>query len=152
MDPIEFTLPDADGVAHRYVLLPHGATEGQRIVFQLVALGAEPLARLAQGLLTIEGVSLKRLLNDPAALKTLGEKLDVAALGGDIKRSIASMPDQLTAALVSRCTRDGKQLSNPSHFDTAFARNYGELARLLWEVIRVNRFLSLFATTPSARP
>lgn len=153
MKPIEFTLPDAEGVAHRYVLLPHGATEGQRIVWQLIALGAEPLARLAQGLLTAEGASLRGLLDDPNTLKAMGARLDVSALGADLKRSIQSMPmDAITASLVSNVTRDSKQLSNPSHFDAAFACNYAELMRLLWEVIKLNRFLSLFATSGTARP
>jgi len=147
MEPIEFSLPDGDGVAHRYVLVPHGATDGERIVWQLVAFGAEPLARLAQALFLLEGATLRSMMDDPTALKRMGERLDTSALGGDLKRSITTMPmAEIRAALVSRCTRDGKQLSNPAHYDAAFSRNYGELGRLLWEVIKANRFLSLFAT------
>ena len=148
MDPIELVLTDADGKPHTYTIVPFGATEGSAVLWQLLAMGSEPIARLASGALAAgDGMSLRALMDDPAVLDRMRKTIDIAGVGADIRSTIRSTNMQaIQASLVSRCTRDAKSLANPTHFDVAFARNYIELGKLLWEVIKLNRFLGQLAT------
>jgi hypothetical protein len=145
--PISFTLTDADGGAHRYEVTPHNALEGQRITYTLLRLGAEPLGRLVQTGLQNAGLldgGLRSLLDDPAALGRLAAGIDFAAVGADLQKSMGSMPmEALTLDLMAHAVRDGKQLRSPLHFNAAFTRNYMEMLRACWEVVKANRFLSL---------
>lgn len=144
-DPISFTLADADGKTHTYEVIPHPPTEGSRIMWVLVGLGAEPLGRLAKGLLgSADLKSLRATLDAPDGVGKLLAAIDPAELAGDIRRSLATVPlDRLGADILSRTSRDGKNLANSLNFDAAYVRNYGELLRALWEVVKANRFLSL---------
>lgn len=149
MNPIAFTLSDADGLAHVYELIPHPASEGQRVMWTLLQLGAEPLGRLiGQALPALEGIgSLRQLLDDPAALAAIGGKIDFAQVGADVRRSVGSMPmDSLVKELLSRCTRDGKPLSNPLAFDASYTRNYREMLLAAWKSVEANRFFALLPT------
>lgn len=142
------SINDADGNPHRWDVTPHNPTEGQRIVWTLLSLGAEPVGRLAQATLTGFNLSelgtLRSLLDDPSALGRLAQHIDLAQVGGDIKRSVASMPmDALVRDILLHAVRDGRQLRDPTHFNDAFRRNYREMLLGLWEVVKFNRFLGL---------
>lgn len=143
--PVRFTLHDADGVEHAYEVILHPATEGARIMWQLVAMGVEPIAKLAGGLLASEGLSatsIRGLLNDPAGLEKLRAGLDVGGLATSIRASLASVSlPALTKDILSRTSRDGRDLANQLLFDEAYSGNYGELALALWKVVQANRFL-----------
>lgn len=160
MDSETFTLVDADGVSHTYSVRPHPPGKGEAIMWSLVQLGAEPLGRLAS--LALRGLDLPALiaaskagsdatprgmlatLLDDDTIASLKESIDLAKVGADIARSIGAMPMQtLSRDILSLAERDGKPLSNAMAWDAAYARNYGELRRALWEVIKLNRFLSL---------
>ena len=143
--PIQFTLRDATGTDHTYEVLPHPATDGSRIMWQLYAMGVEPLGKLAGSLLTADGLnvkSLRGLLDDPAALEKIRSSVDLGALAAAIRAALVgtSMP-ALTQEILHHTRRDGLELRNPAHFDAAYACNYWELSVALWKVVQANRFL-----------
>lgn len=143
--PVRFTLHDADGVEHAYEVILHPATEGARIMWQLVAMGVEPVGKLAAGLLASDGLSatsIRTLLNDPAGLERLRTGLDLTGLAASVRTSLASVQmGALTKDILSRTSRDGRDLANQLLFDEAYSGNYGELALALWKVVQANRFL-----------
>ncbi len=165
MDSIPFTLVDADGAEHAYSVRPHPPGEGEAIMWSLVQLGAEPLGRLAS--LALRGLQLEQLIqmaqagdsredgkprgmmsvlveNGDSIVEGLKESLDLAKVGADIAKSIGALPMlALSRSILSLTERDGKPLNNKLIYDGAYTRNYGELRRALWEVIKINRFLSL---------
>lgn len=138
---VEFTLVDADGAPHEYMLVKHGATEGQVITWSLIAFGGEPLGALAQSIFSGSGqASIGSMMDDPKALASI----NWGNLGRDIAASVQGTDMAgLTRKLLINVHRDGKSLRDPSHFDAAFQANYGELMKLLWEVVKHNRFLGL---------
>jgi hypothetical protein len=144
-DPITFTLTDADGKTHTYEVIPHPPTEGSRIMWSLVGLGAEPLGRLIKGLFAAGEIkNLRAALDASDGVGKLLAAIDPAELAGDIRRSLATVAlDKLGRDILSRTSRDGRNLANDLHFDAAYTRNYSELLRSLWEVVKANRFLSL---------
>lgn len=137
-----FELNDGQGQAHRYTCALHPPSrDGVALALDLAALGLEPVARLAQGVLKDAKVeSVQALLDD----KTLFERLDLAKVGADLRAALL-MPQAATLPrrLLSNTTRDGKDLGTDFAFDEAYAGNYLELAKALWEVVRANRFLPL---------
>jgi hypothetical protein len=149
----QFVIKDADGNDRRYEVTPHNAVQGQAIMWDLVALGAEPVARLADSALKSEEVvaglasalasgGVGKLL-DGGAVELLGG-IDLGAVGADVKRAIVSMPMQrLTRDILRHTTREGRALSDDTVFGLAYQANYGELLRAVWEVVKINRFLSL---------
>lgn len=151
-----FTLKDADGNPHEYVLVRHGATRGQKIMWQLVALGVEPLAQIGAGIVSAAEVfdKLGDLLNvakgegagDPSleAIRPMLDAVDLKQLGANIRNAILStdMP-QLTLDLVANMTRDAKGLDKAQNFDAAFQGNYVELQQAVWQSVVRNRFISL---------
>jgi hypothetical protein len=149
----QFVIVGADGLEHRYTVVLHDAVAGQAIMWDLVALGAEPMARLAESALKSEQViaglssalasgGAGKLL-DGGAAELLGG-LDLGSVGADVKRAITSMPmPKLTRDILRHTTRDEKPLANDGVFGSAYQGNYGELLRAVWEVAKINRFLSL---------
>jgi hypothetical protein len=150
----QFVIKDADGVDRHYEVTPHNAVQGQAIMWDLVALGAEPMARLASSALKSEEVvaalastlaekgGAAKLL-DGGVVELLGD-IDIGAVGADLKRAIMSMPmAKLTREILRHTTREGRPLSDDTAFGLAYQANYGELLRAVWEVAKINRFLSL---------
>lgn len=143
--PIQFTLRDAAGADHAYEVIPHPATEGSRIMWQLYAMGVEPLGKLAGSVLAADGLnvrSLRGLLDDPAALEKLKASVDLGAVASSIRASLGpATMDGLTKEILAHTRRDNLELRNPGHFDAAYACNYWELSMVLWKVVQANRFL-----------
>ena len=126
-----FTVKDVDGNPHIYHLTFHPPTQGQRIMFQLLAMVSTPGSALAGALLS--GESLEDI--DLGSINWTG-------LGAELRDTFASeMTPQLSTQLLSFAVRDNVPLT--AGFDMAYKANYGELLGALWEVIRANRFLSL---------
>lgn len=135
-----FTLTDALGNEHSYEVALHPATQGEPIMWALVALGVEPIAA---ALAKVDGAGGLLDLN----LGDLNLTGSADALAKAIAR--ADLPD-LRQRILAHTTRDGRPLKDRPHFDAAYQGNYGELARALWEVVKLNRFLPLPAGLPTA--
>lgn len=149
---VRFTVKDREGVSHAYDCTLHPATEGQKVMWQLVALCAAPLAGAVKGLLPlidqVKGQGgLAGLLDSSTAIDQLKgglASIDFAAIGEDVKRSLLTAPmEKLVEEVLSRTLRDDKPLATRGTFDDAYSGNYGELLSALWEVVKANRFLSL---------
>lgn len=142
--PIQFKLKDADGVEHAYECLPHPASEGQRVMWMLWGMGVEPLGKIAAGFMRMEGMRGKSIFaaaGDASLREQFALVVDLGAMAAAIRQALASVPmDVLGKDLLSRTTRDGKELANPLVFDEAYSRNYPEYALALWEVVKANRF------------
>lgn len=158
----DFVIKDAEGVPHRYEMTGHPPIQGQAIMWQLLALGAEPLGRLADLALTSDELlgQVRAALAAPAPadaeaaesttlsdLAAVAKTLDLARLGRDVKSAIlsADMP-KLTRDVLQFTTRDGASLASDIHFAAAYKRNYGELLQAVWQVVQANRFLPLPGT------
>lgn len=136
----EFELQDADGQSHRYHVVPHGAVDGEAIVYRLAELLAEPLAAL------VDGAGEKLDLSN-VDLDTILEQLDIRELGKAVRSALAgSRMAELRAAVLRHTSRDGKKLSDATSFNEAYQRNYGELFRAVFEVTRFNRFFPGLST------
>lgn len=148
---IDFTLKDASGQEHSYRGVPHGAIEGQEVMWQLVALGAEPVARLAQ--LALSSSNVRDLLNaDGAKLQQILGGADFSTVGADVRKAlVATNMSKLAREILRNTMRDGKPLSVDASgngvFDQAYRANYGELLQAVWRVVQANRFLPLPGTS-----
>lgn len=139
----EFSLVDADGAEHRYLVALHPAEQGERIVWALVGLLGGPLGGLLKGalgeLLSAGGTVEELLARDARELLgavdwgTVGRELAAAVGGGNVPT--------LSREILKFAHRDGKPLADRVQYSAAYQANYAELARALWEVSRVNRFL-----------
>lgn len=140
-----FELKDADGNLHEYRVVPHKATDGFQVTLRLIALGAEPLGRLADSVFSGQGdVSLNMIMDDASVV----EGLAFAAVGADLSRGILSSAMNVPAlvrGILKNTLRDGKPLDKDLNFNDAFSRNYLELMLAVYEVVKVNRFLPLSA-------
>ena len=164
-----FNLTDRAGIAHEYVVALHPALQGLAITAELMTIGAEPLAKLADSALT--GARLSALLaealegqdGDDSApkpgitsqLEALTEGVDLLELLGDLDlpgtaaafrsavdgRDIAAMAPRILAH-----TCRGSDTLTPDVIDRVYAGNYGELLQACWYVIAANRFLVLAGT------
>ncbi len=138
-----FNLPDSSGVSHAYTLTRHRGSEGMPLCQQILGLVVEPLAAGA-GPLVMGAVSkggAKGLLDSPAAL----EALDFGALARGVRSSLLSPPTPTVLALLRYTNRDGKPLVSDdgratAAFDLAYAGNYMELGRAMWESCAHNGF------------
>jgi hypothetical protein len=136
-----FVLADADGDDHSYQVQAHRPTEGQRIMFQLLAQVAPPGTAL--GGLLAKGVGNGGLKLDDLDV----ELMDFTKLGHELQRVLsAEITPQLATDILAHTYRDGHLLGEQAQFDRAYSRNYGELLTAVWRVIRVNRFFPLPAT------
>jgi hypothetical protein len=116
----------------------------------LLALGAEPFASVVQSALAVEDVFAGAKIDEvlDIDLEALVGRIEWSKVGGDVKRSILSMPMSTLVRDVLRYTwRDGRELSNDVHFNGAYSRNYLELGRAVWEVSTANRFFPRFSTS-----
>ncbi len=138
----EFTLNDADGKSHDYMLVQHPADEGEEILWTLVGLSGEPLGRLAVSVLDGRQGPVRGLLD--LNIEQLLASVDWAVVGRDISSAVTRtrMP-ALTKRLLKYVSRDGQQLANELVFKTVFQANYSELLQLLFKVVEENRFLPL---------
>ena len=138
--------------SHTYEVTRHTGSEGLPFAIQLGALLVEPLAAAVGPLLPslLEDAAeagggkeeiLKRLLDNPEALASL----DLGKVGVAVRQAVLSLPVSTLYGILAYTNRDGQPLvlggrATP-HFDLAYAGNYMELARALWEVARFNGFL-----------
>lgn len=161
-----FTLTGADDKPHEYTVALHPARRGLAITAQLMSIGAEPLATLADAAITGEKLStlLTEALGDgeknfSEQAEALIEDVDLVALLSDLELprvAVAlrtSISDIDLAALapdiLSECQRDGVSLGGANGgatIDRVYAGNYVELLTACWRVIQVNRFLLLAGT------
>lgn len=162
-----FTINDYAGQPHEYTVALHPARRGLAITSQLMSIGAEPLATLADAALTGDKLSklIAAALGDDtpgAKKKPIDEQLDaliadvdLVALLGDLElpkvavafRSAISDVDlaDLAPAILSECQRDGTTLEALA-IDRVYAGNYVEMLTACWRVIGINRFLLLAGT------
>jgi len=150
---VTFECSDADGQPHQYELTPHGALDGQRVVFQLIGLGAEPVGQLVAGVVqsgdlleTIDGArkagGLEAVMD--LDLQALLGAVDWHELGAAVRQVLATgqAPD-LVRELLRHAHRDGQPLRSDVAFDQAYRQNYGELLAAAYHSIRINRFFQL---------
>lgn len=150
-----FTLTDAQGEQHTYTVSPHRGSEGAPLALQLLALVVEPLAAgagpvIIQGLGKVQGkgkAALVALATDPELL----EALDLQQLGAGVRSAMLQLRPALIAQVLRYTNRDGKPLiasggKPTSLYDRAYARNYMELGRALWEVASFNGFFPALST------
>ena len=81
-------------------------------------------------------------------LEAVVGKIEWGKVGGDVKRSILSMPMSTLVRDILRFTwRDGNSLSNDVFYNAAYVRNYAELMSAVWEVSQANRFFPRLSTS-----
>lgn len=150
-----FTLTDADGVAHVYTTMPHPPTEGFAVVSRVAAAAIDPFAGTALAVLmkvVPEAIARARgadgsidvasILDDPEIAERLGG-LDFSGTGPALKRAVVDLNLDTVKLVLKHTSRDDKPLGPQLAFDTAFCRNYGEMAAAVWEVCQYNRFFPL---------
>ena len=150
-----FTCADADGTEHTYTVQPHRGHEGAPLALQLLSLVVEPIATgagpvVVQGLGKVRGkgkAALQQLATDPELL----EALDLAALARGVKLALLGLRPAFLYAVLRYTNRDGKPLVTDAGkptgtFDSAYARNYAELGKAMWEVAQWNGFFPALDT------
>lgn len=145
-----FTLSHADGTQHQYVCQRHRGSAGLALCQKLSGAAIEPLvAGLGPVLLVLvkslgidglKSLSLEMVLDHPEILDAIHpEKLAVS-----MREALMSLQPGDAYSILEFTNRDGKPLANNGQatqsFDEAYAGNYLELARALWEVCTHNRF------------
>lgn len=165
-----FTLHDARGKAHSYLVYEHPPDEGMPILYELLALGAPSLMALASAALKVGDLATLLAALRPAGpedadgevssgaddakeLRALLDGLDLPALGHEIQRALSmGRAPQLTRKILSKALRDGQRLSGDGEFNVAFQANYVEMLRAVWEICQINRFfpqLSMSESSPT---
>ena len=144
MTPFDFKLADASGVVHEYTVVPHGATQGERIVLSLLSYLPEPLAVLLGGLDGFDSIDDLKGADLPKLLEGLDLSQLGAAVGKALREAVAQIPT-LRAEILAHTMRDGKRITG-AQFDAAYQRNYLELGRALFEVCRFNGFFPGLST------
>lgn len=155
----QFTLTDARGREHSYVVTEHPAGEGMEVMFALLALGAPTLLGLTGAALKSEemlGAVMQALSGDASApgsgdasdLARMLSDLDLEAVGRELGAALGTgRAPELTRKVLSRVHRDGKPLM--SVFDLAYQANYFELLYAIWKVCSINRFFPVPSTSSS---
>lgn len=158
--PEEFTLYDADNVAHSYIIVPHPASKALKLVWRLVQSAATPLARLitsADNLPKLIEALLeaseegKEDLDVIELLKSLD--LDFSQAATDFFTVVTATGEEwVTRELLEYTKRDGLSLKQKTrdgdfNFDQAYQANYGEMMEACIKAVQVNRFLSLFRSS-----
>lgn len=159
MRTITFQLADADGVLHTYNTTLHPASEGQEIMWALLALASGPLAAALKGVTPlftlVKGKRFSQLLDDPEVVGKavdLLSTMDLDSVGVSVRRAIVeSSCGALVAKILCKTLRDDKPLERQTNFDNAYAGNYQELVLAVWEVASANRFLPLPGMSPGAK-
>lgn len=144
---VKFTLKDGAGDVHEYTVMRHGAVEGQDVMWQLVALGAEPIARIAQ--IALVSGNIRELIDaDSAKLEQMLGGADFSTVGADVRKAIvATNMSKLAREVLRHTSRDDKPLHDNIAFGNAYSGNYGELLQAVWRVVQTNRFLPLPGTS-----
>lgn len=135
------------GVQYVTTLLP--AVDGIRILSKLVALLGEPIA----GLFEVVAKDPTKLAKVLAAARTPGDTtkiedllggVSLSSLGRDLRAGLSTVDAvPLILEIVQTSHRNGKALRDPTEFNLAFRGNYGEMFRLVFELIKVNRLFPL---------
>ncbi len=148
----EFTLTDAVGNPHDYILTLHPATAGQAVMFQLMALAAEPLGRMLETLVGVEDfmTAIDSNLSDAVAgvgdmdLGELLTSIDWAVLGNDIRKVLGDPKcTAIVKELFRHTLRDAQPMSETMPFDIAYRGNYLEMLNVMWRIIKFNGFFPL---------
>lgn len=157
----QFTLTDANGKPHDYLVTEHPGGEGMTIMFELLALGAPTVLGLAGAALKSEEL----LGSVIGAFKAEGEStagdvselarqfaaLDLGSVGNELGKALAmGKAPELTRKILSRTHRDGRPLA--THIDIAYQANYLELLTALWRVCSINRFFPVPSTLLGSSP
>jgi len=165
------TLYDWDGKPRKYEVFLHPATEGQELLWDLLAIASEPGGAFVQKLLESGDVLGKVMAAFQAHMKPKkkdGDEKDdddekdaadqdiadllsgsnFGSIGSDVRRTLmTSDMAGLAKKLLAHTLRDGKPLSNEVHFNEAYQGNYGEYLRALLASIEANRFFALLGTS-----
>ena len=159
-----FTIKDSDGEEHEYSTISHPPTEGMSILWTLIALGGEPLARLAQSVIAdalqaggeeaadvIEVVEDEVKISD-RMMSIIGDielnSIDFTGAARDLRLVMSQLPlNELVHKLLKYTTRDGKPLTSKTNFDQAYTANYFEMLNACWRVIASNGFLPQLVTS-----
>lgn len=156
-------LYDWDGKPHKYEVILHKATEGQDVLWMLLAIAAEPGGAFLQKMLEGKDVFGKLMAGFRAHLKPKSdgddgtetdaadadiEKIlrgaDFGSVGQDIRRTLMTSPmSKLARNLLKNTLRDDKLLGEETHFNEAFTGNWGEYLKALLLSIEANRFFAL---------
>jgi hypothetical protein len=141
--PATFNLTDAEGVEHTYVSHLFGPDDGEKILWQLVALVGPSSVGL------VIALAMGESLGD-----AIDTSIDIGAVGSELSMALrkTNMPG-LRRAILLQTYRDGKQLKDANNFRVAYTANYAELLRAQWEVLRANRlFLGLATLLSDLKP
>jgi hypothetical protein len=132
----QFTLKDADGNEHQYSGAQFGATEGEKILWELVTLIGPSMGSL-----------LVAWVNGDGDMSSMDLSLDAGTLGQELTRALrmGNMPG-LRRGILLQTFRDGEALHKKEVFDRVYAANYLELLLVQKEVLRVNRLFLGLAT------
>lgn len=151
----KFTLKDWKGEEHNYLIVAHKATDGIRIVTQLISLAGEPIGRLIDSnlfkivnLFKDGAITIDDSTTDSEIVMEILQKIpEVGDLGlagtlGDFVRTLNLIDSPaLIQELLKNCTRDNQPLSNDQVFGEVYRQNYGEMLAAAMKSIEVNRFL-----------
>jgi hypothetical protein len=157
----QFTLLDARGREHSYVVTEHPAGEGMEVMFALLSMGVPTALGLAGAALQTEkllnalvaafttGAEASASEDDWKDLASMAVGLDLPAVGRELGVALASgRAPELTRKILSRTHRDGHPLSNT--FDLAYQANYLEMIQAIWKVCWANRFFPVPSTLLNA--
>lgn len=152
---LTFHLTDAQGARREYITTLHPARAGQGIMFQLLALAAEPgtrLITLAMDMPEVIGAIQAHLKGEDEGagdfdLQEAVSGVDWVQIGSDLRKTLG---DPRLAPLVFKLfeftIRDGADVSQGHAFDMAYRGNYVELLTAAWRIISFNRFFPLPGT------
>lgn len=161
----EFSLEDADGRVHKYLLHPHPAEEGMELLFELIGIGAPTvlggMAELfksedmvsglfdaVRSMVGPEGAASAATSSDWSEFANLVGKLDVAKVGREITFAMSTgKAPKLVRRLLAKAHRDGKPLRDDGTFSVAYQANYWEMLQAVQEVCKVNRFFPQLSTS-----
>ena len=152
---IDFTLKDAKGVDHKYMVTLHPASEGQALYWTLMSSAAEPLMSIAATIAKspdfiakfLDGAKdgLEKAIDQEGGLDqilTFFASLDLKSVASDLKHAVSAIDmSKFAPSLLKYTFRDKKPLENEINFDDAYTGNYLELTAAMWKVVEANGFL-----------
>lgn len=155
-----FTLTDAQGKPHDYVLQEFNAQEGLELMCSVVGLGLPSIASaITAGLRNPEMIgaasdALSGNADDSAddedrdAFSEISEGFDLSPIGREMARALLSgKVPKLLQRLLGSVFRDGERMDDRIAFNQAYRANYGEAMRAALEVCVRNGFFLLPTTT-----
>ncbi len=131
-----FTLTDADGGSHEYMVHAHPPRDGIEVLAKLAAMGAEPLIAFMAAMMD-DGVD------------SSVSAAEMAQAGRGIRDALLQQaPTVLLREILRYTFRDSKPIGKPGAagdlaFDQAYIRNYWEMMQATWQVVQYNRFFTL---------